>query len=61
MKKRLQQAIARYAGICADCRKAIVLNAPIYYDWDHKRTICKPCGDFKMKQVALFDDAGHSS
>ena len=54
MKPRLQEIIARYDGYCAECRKPIVRNAKIVYDWQRKATLCKPCGEFKMKQAELF-------
>jgi hypothetical protein len=46
--KRLQDAVARFAGHCAECGRAIVRNAPIVYDTKLKRTLCKACGDFQQ-------------
>lgn len=45
MRERLQTAIARYDGVCPECRRAIVRNAPIVYDTKLKRTLCKACGE----------------
>jgi len=47
MKSRLQTAVARFAGHCAECGRPIVRNAPIVYDTKLKRTLCKACGDFQ--------------
>jgi hypothetical protein len=56
MKARYQDAIARFDGHCAECRKTIVRNAPIVYDKQLKRTLCKPCGQVSKTQDArLFE------
>ena len=51
MKSRLQAAIARYEGHCAECGRSIARNAPIVYDTKLKRSLCKACGDFESAQA----------
>jgi hypothetical protein len=48
MKSRLQEAIARFPGHCAECRRSIARNAPIVYDTKLKRTLCKACGEHQQ-------------
>ena len=54
MKARLSHIIAKYDGYCAECRKPVVRNGPAVFDWSRKATLCKACGEFKMKQAELF-------
>jgi RNase P subunit RPR2 len=49
--KRLQAAVARFEGHCAECGRSIARNAPIVYDTKLKRTLCKACGDFESAQA----------
>ena len=49
MRERLQPAVARYVGVCPECRRQIVRNAPIFYDTKLKRTLCKECGEYQQK------------
>ena len=48
MKSRLQETVARFAGHCAECGRAIVRNAAIVYDTKLKRTLCKACGEHQQ-------------
>ena len=55
MRERLQPAVARYDGVCPECRRAIVRNAVILYDTKLKRTLCKACGDaLRSREGELF-------
>ena len=55
MRERLQPAVARYDGLCPECRRPIVRNAVILYDTKLKRTLCKPCGDaLRSQEGELF-------
>ena len=59
MTKRLQEAIARFPGHCAECQASIVRNAPIVHDQADALDVLTTLKESAVPVALVHDEYGH--